>query len=57
MDSHFQLHDFKIIYEYNFDVYKITSKLKLCGEDMKDKILKKDSELFILKFGITEATP
>ncbi|XP_049379837.1 uncharacterized protein LOC125844572 [Solanum stenotomum] len=34
---HLWLQDFKTIYEYNSDVYKITSQLKLCGEDIKDE--------------------
>jgi len=34
---HLRLQDFKTICEYNFAVYKITSQLKLCGEDIKDE--------------------
>ncbi|XP_049381253.1 uncharacterized protein LOC125845763 [Solanum stenotomum] len=34
---HLRLQDFKTICEYNSAVYKITSQLKLCGEDIKDE--------------------
>ncbi|KAK4714706.1 hypothetical protein R3W88_020613 [Solanum pinnatisectum] len=34
---HLRLQDFKTICEYNSVVYKITSQLKLCGEDIKDE--------------------
>ncbi|XP_049360473.1 uncharacterized protein LOC125825182 [Solanum verrucosum] len=34
---HLQLQDFKTVCEYNSDVYKITSQLKLCKENIKDE--------------------
>ena len=34
---HLRLQDFKTISEYNFVVFKITSQLKLCGENITDE--------------------
>ncbi|RDX81164.1 hypothetical protein CR513_38193, partial [Mucuna pruriens] len=41
MDLH--LHNFKTISEFNYAIFKITSKLKLCGENIidEDKLEKK----------------
>jgi len=51
---HFQLHDFKIIYDYNYVVYKITSQLKLCWNDIKDDNMLKRLQVFsCLKYDIT----
>ena len=33
---HLRLQDFKTVSEYNFVVFKITSQLKLCGENITD---------------------
>ncbi|KAH0633359.1 hypothetical protein KY284_036145 [Solanum tuberosum] len=34
---HLQFQDYKIVFEYNFVVFRITSQLKLCGEVIKDE--------------------
>ncbi|XP_069145664.1 uncharacterized protein [Solanum lycopersicum] len=34
---HLWFQDFKTVIEYNFDVFMITSQLKLCGETIKDE--------------------
>ncbi|XP_019230746.1 PREDICTED: uncharacterized protein LOC109211653 [Nicotiana attenuata] len=36
---HLRLQDFKTVSEYNSDVFRITSQLKLCGEVMNDEDL------------------
>ena len=32
-----RLQDFKSVYEYNYALYRITSQLKLCGENIIDE--------------------
>ena len=34
---HWRLQDYKSVSEYNFAMFKITSKLKLCGKNNSDK--------------------
>ena len=40
---HLRLQDFKTVSEYNFVVFKITSQLKLCGENITDNNPSKSS--------------
>ena len=44
---HLRFQDFMIVIEYNSDVFRITSQLKLCGETIKDEdMLKKTLTTF-----------
>ena len=44
---HLRLQDFKSVSEYNSALFKITSQLKLCGENItKDQMLEKTFSTF-----------
>ena len=34
---HLRFSDYKIVFKYNSDVFRITSQLKLCGDTIKDE--------------------
>ena len=44
---HLRLQDFKIVSEYNYALFKISSQLKLCGENITEEdMLEKTFTLF-----------